>query len=161
MLYLLVKYSGCTRSKNITKTMKENVNNSVTCRRSLLIALFSMSGNVEFSENGQPQSKINAHSCCDMCAKSCKCLCSCQDVCSCDITNCNSESFFSPMEMLTMDRNTTTKGNYMLHDGNDTPIHRRCARDELLHYHEKLANEYQTNIYCQELTYLLGFQSLW
>ncbi len=47
------------------------------------------------------------------------------------------------MQMLTVDRNTIAKSS-MLHDGKDTPFQkeiRRCARDELLQYDEKLANE--------------------
>ena len=37
---ILLKYSGCTRSKNTEKTMKNYVNNTELCRRSLLMKPF-------------------------------------------------------------------------------------------------------------------------
>lgn len=74
---VLLKYSGSTRSKNITKPMKEYVRNSTVCRRVLLMKPFS---------EESPKAVIG-HSCCDICAESCTCLCTCPESnCTCAVT---------------------------------------------------------------------------
>ena len=85
---ILLKYKGCTSSRNITKEMKEYVKNDTECRRKLLLRSFV----------ADPQSNSIKHTCCDICANSCRCQCTCnmaECVCgkSCDKTN-----FQSPIE---------------------------------------------------------------
>lgn len=61
---ILLRYKGCTRSRNITKEMKQYTKNETVCRRTLLLKSFTVS---------PTQSKI-LHTCCDICADQCKCL---------------------------------------------------------------------------------------
>lgn len=90
----LAAYSGCTRSKNITNGMKEYVRNTDVRRHSLLIQPF-----LNCQEKPAEETRIERHSCCDVCAKTCRCLCLCKGKCTCDNV-CNSEWFFSPMEAI-------------------------------------------------------------
>ena len=45
------------------------------------------------------ETRMERHSCCDVCAKTCRCLCLCKGKCTCDNV-CNSELFFSPVEAI-------------------------------------------------------------
>lgn len=89
---VLLTYPGCARSKNITSGMKDYIRNRDVCRRSLLMQPFLAS-----QEHQPRETLLESHLCCDVCAKTCRCLCLCKSVCTCDIV-CNSEAFFSPME---------------------------------------------------------------
>lgn len=126
--------------------MKEYVRNSDKCRRSLLMAPFLTNGNMELIQNEDQQQFIHSHACCDVCAKSCTCQCSCnQDVCSCDAT-CNSISYYSPMEILATECNSTVKVciNSGSSYGKGSPLCkevRKCVRDELFQYRAKLAHD--------------------
>lgn len=85
---ILLKFKGCTRSRNITKDMKEYVKNDTECRRKLLLRSFI----------ADPQSNSIKHSCCDICANSCRCQCTCNMVeCVCG-KSCNESKFRSPIE---------------------------------------------------------------
>lgn len=88
---ILLKYKGCTCSRNITKQMKEYVRNTTECRRVLLLK--------PFVSNPQPNAML--HSCCDICAGKCKCLCICPDKeqCACPDT-CNPGNHQSMFENL-------------------------------------------------------------
>lgn len=91
---VLLTYSGCTRSKNITNGMKEYVRNTDVCRRSLLMQPF-----LDCQDKLAEETRMKRHSCCDVCAKTCRCLCLCKGKCTCDNV-CNSELFFSPVEAI-------------------------------------------------------------
>lgn len=93
---VLLTYSGCTRGKNITSGMKEYVRNTDVCRRSLLMQPFL---DTFCQDKVDEETKMERHSCCDICAKTCRCLCMCKGKCTCDNV-CNSELFFSPMEAI-------------------------------------------------------------
>ena len=91
---VLLTYSGCTRGKNITNGRKEYVRNTDVCRHSLLIQPF-----LDCQDKPDEETRMERHSCCDVCAKTCRCLCLCKGKCTCDNV-CNSEWFFSPMEAI-------------------------------------------------------------
>lgn len=92
---LLLTYSGCTRSKNITNGMKEYVRNTDVCRCSLLMEPF-----LDWQDKPDEETRMECHSCCDICAKTCRCLCLCKGKYTCDNV-CNSELFFfSAMEAI-------------------------------------------------------------
>lgn len=99
---VLLKFKGCTRSRNISKTMKEYVKNTDVCRRIMLLKPFSSS----------PQCNDIKHSCCDVCARSCRCLCTCGlEQCVCPETCCTN-TFQSPIEThLRSLKDTEKKGN--------------------------------------------------
>ncbi len=85
---VLLKYKGCTSSKNITKPMKDYVKNTTICRRQLLMRQFS----TDINKNAPH------HACCDVCARDCRCLCKChKKICTCD-NKCNSINLMSPIE---------------------------------------------------------------
>lgn len=71
---VVLRFKGCTRSKHITSQMKDYIRNESECRRTLLLRPFSFI----------PEQNVDTmkHSCCDICAESCKCDC------SCNMTNC-------------------------------------------------------------------------
>jgi hypothetical protein len=139
---VMLKYSGCTRSKNIEKAMKNYINNTEICRRSLLMKPF-LNGSV-LSTDQNEQSLLDTHLCCDVCAKSCKCLCSCESMCLCNLT-CNSEMYYSPFERSTSTINSkpvevSTNRVLMV----DHPFKQEVetnVKDELLKYRAKLAND--------------------
>lgn len=60
---VLLKYKGCSASRNITKEIKSYVKNTTMCRRKILLKHFNTS---------VPETVL--HACCDVCAKICKCL---------------------------------------------------------------------------------------
>lgn len=78
---ILLKYSRCLSSQNISSEMKNYVS-STSCRRIVLLKPFWP----------QIDSVKPSHNCCDMCALKCKCLCTCSDVCNCSILCSGSES---------------------------------------------------------------------
>ena len=85
----LLRFKGCTQSRNISKGMKEYVKNNEECRRKLLLKPFCSS----------PQSNDTKHSCCDVCAKSCRCVCTCSlEQCICP-DSCSSSDYQSPVEV--------------------------------------------------------------
>lgn len=87
---ILLTYKGCTRN-HVSKQMKEFVRNKTDCRRVLLLKAFTRN----------PQPNTVPHSCCDICAINCKCLCNCPDKkkCSCSKT-CISTDHQSTFENL-------------------------------------------------------------
>ena len=87
---VLLTYSGCTRSKNITNGMKEYVRNADVCRRSMLMQPF-----LDCQDKPDEETRMERHSCCDVCAKMCRCVCLCKGKCTYDNV-CSSELFFSP-----------------------------------------------------------------
>ncbi|XP_031552314.1 ATP-dependent DNA helicase Q1-like [Actinia tenebrosa] len=75
---LLLKYKGCTRSRNISREMKDYVLNTSECRRVMLLKSFC---------SNPTANTLIPHSCCDVCAKKCRCLCTCKnEQCSCEKT---------------------------------------------------------------------------
>lgn len=87
---ILLRYKGCTRSRNITKEMKQYTKNETVCRRTLLLKSFTAS---------PTQNKI-LHTCCDICADQCKCLCACGcKECVCE-EKCNKSDHQSSFEKL-------------------------------------------------------------
>ena len=58
----LVAYRGCTRHVT-SQRMKDYIKNSSQCRRELLLTPFGV----------KPSAQALAHTCCDVCAKKCKC----------------------------------------------------------------------------------------
>ena len=143
---ILLKYSGCTRSKNIEKAMKNYVNNTELCRRSLLMKPFLANGTI-LNDNELPP--IAGHMCCDVCAKKCICLCSCAGKCECNMA-CNSELFYSPLEASSIMSDKATMNDKMQSCFDDTTNSLRHTmfneeivanvRDELLQYRARLAN---------------------
>ena len=75
---ILMKYKRCTSSKNISADMKKYVT-SITCRRKQILKPF-----ITGLDTDSVSSTIS-HDCCDICTKSCKCLCNCDDVCGCTV----------------------------------------------------------------------------
>ena len=61
---ILIKYPGCTSSKNISNEMREYCKNNEQCRR---IILFN-----NFRDYRTPVELV-AHDCCDICASKCQC----------------------------------------------------------------------------------------
>lgn len=84
---VLLKYKGCTASKNITKDMKTYVKNTTFCRRKMLLKHFDTN---EVSETV-------LHACCDVCARICTCLCLCKNDCEC-ASKCSQQDCSSVME---------------------------------------------------------------
>lgn len=70
---VLLKYKRCTRSKNISKPMKDYIKNTSECRRVILMKAFSKN----------PTKGDIGLACCDICAKTCTCKC------CCSAPNCN------------------------------------------------------------------------
>ena len=84
---VLLKFKGCTASKNITKEMKCYINNDTMCRREILLRAF-----------GHTSEDRVLHACCDICARNCKCLCDCKkNDCTCS-TKCLHNEYLSEME---------------------------------------------------------------
>jgi ATP-dependent DNA helicase RecQ len=84
---VLLKYKGCTSSKNITTSMRNYVKNNDSCRRKILLSHF-----------GADDSTVNLlHECCDICACACKCLCECISSCLC-FKKCTQDGCPSPVE---------------------------------------------------------------
>ena len=123
---VLLKYSRSTRSKNITKPMKEYVKNNTLCHRVLLVKSFS---------EETPEAIIK-HSYCDICAISCTCLCSCHETnCTC-VVKCDNACYMSPIEIhLTLVEN---KSSGIIDTSTDKCImsKERCiaVRDHMLSY---------------------------
>lgn len=88
--------------------------------------------------------RIYSHASCDVCAKSCTCQCLCnQDVSSCDA---NSRSYYSPMEILATECNSTVKVciNRRSSYGKGSPLCKevtKCVREKLFQYQAKLAHD--------------------
>ena len=94
---VLLKFKGCTGTKNISKDMRSYVNNTTQCRREMLLAQFKSSA---------PKDKV-PHSCCDVCAMNCKCLCFCDDSDrSCEL-KCEQEKHISRIEKFLLARDTS------------------------------------------------------
>ncbi len=86
---ILFKYKGCRCRRNISKPMKNYVRNVSHFRRVIL--------NSSFSDIPVPNS-ILGHTCCDICAAKCKCLCKCEtNVCHCDVKCIEASSGSSPV----------------------------------------------------------------
>ena len=73
-------------SKIISTELKDCVKNNSTCRRQMLMKKFAKE-----AEKGPV-----GHSCCDICAKDCRCLCTCGDECTCEEL-CNCGNLQSPI----------------------------------------------------------------
>lgn len=84
---VLLKYKGCTASRNISKEMREFVSNNSLCRRKLLLT--------HFGSDTPPDTIF--HDCCDVCSRECKCSCFCLDQCTC-IARCSEVENMSVME---------------------------------------------------------------
>lgn len=128
---VLLKYKGCTRSRTITKPMKDYVNNTTNCRRQLLMKQFSTNVN----------QTVIGHACCDVCAKNCNCSCKChQSVCTCD-TKCNSMDYNSPIEKHFLQKSISEKGAPT--DDKSNKISKKACnliRSHLFEYRAKLGN---------------------
>ena len=92
-----LRFKGCTRSRKISKGMKEYVKNNEECRRKLLLKPFCSS----------LQSNDTKHSCCDIGAKSCRCVCTCSlELCICQ-DSCSLSDYQSPVEAYIKSLNDT------------------------------------------------------
>ena len=97
------------------------------------------------SQEHQPgETILESHLCCDVCAKTCRCLCSCKSICTCDIV-CNSEAFFSAIsESASIKMTLAASGS-----ANQSPSvpkkevreMQNRFREELMWYRSKLALE--------------------
>ena len=128
---ILLRYKGCTRSRNISKQMKEYVKNKTECRRVLLLKSFTAS----------PVPNTVPHSCCDICSERCTCLCKCtrKEQCSCSET-CKQSDHQSSLEHL-LQSSATTKPT---HEGDSKGgklkgSKAKQLRDNLLQYRLQLA----------------------
>lgn len=129
---VLLKYSGSTRSKNITKPMKEYVRNSTVCRRVLLMKPFSEEA---------PKAVIG-HSCCDICAESCACLCTCPESnCTC-VVKCDYARYMSPIEIHLTSLENKESSSIDTSTEKYVTSKERCVavRSDLLSYRAQLAN---------------------
>ena len=73
---ILILYPYSTSGPGFELEMKNIVANNEKCRRKMLM---------DAVDNPHPLPKVIAHTCCDICALSCKCLCICSaDTCACD-----------------------------------------------------------------------------
>ena len=74
---LVLMHRRCLSGPGFEKEMKKYVQNNTCCRRNFLLQAI---------ENPQQTSLEIAHTCCDICAVNCRCLCSCldpSDTCDC------------------------------------------------------------------------------
>ena len=122
--------------------MKDYIRNRDVCRRSLLMQRFLAS-----QEHQPRETLLESHLCCDVCAKTCRCLCLCKSVCTCDIV-CNSEAFFSPMEAnsgsasVKMTLAESGSANQSLSAPNkQVQVMQKQFHEELMRYRSKLALE--------------------
>ncbi len=127
---ILLKYKGCTSSRNITKQMKQYISNASECRRVMLLK--------QFTSNPQPNDV--QHSCCDVCAQKCKCLCQCADKegCSC-IETCDQHIHRSLFENHMI--STTTANTLLLKEASKKKLKGEKAkqlREDLLEYRAQL-----------------------
>ena len=128
---VLLKYKGCTCSKNISKPMKEYIKNTSKCRRIVLMK--------EFSEN--PSKGDIGHACCDICTKICKCKCHCSTPnCTCSDL-CQDAEYMSPISShltnatAVRNENSADKAQKMVSSQMISEVRR-----QLLEYRAKLAN---------------------
>ena len=126
---ILLRYKGSTRSRNITKEMKEYTNNVTVCRRTLLLKSFTAS----------PSQNPILHTCCDICADKCKCLCTCRSkVCVCK-EKCRKgdqqSTFEKQLEHSVSNDNTSSSNKERKMQGKRAKL----LRDSLLQYRTQLA----------------------
>lgn len=130
---LLLKFKGCTKSKNISKAMKDYIRNSTECRRVSLLKPFCSS----------PQPNNIKHSCCDVCAKSCRCGCACglQD-CVC-AEPCPTHTYQSSIEMELLNAKVENKKKATKPENviNNVSSKMKChLRNQLMAYRSQLAS---------------------
>ncbi|CAB4018405.1 Bloom syndrome -like, partial [Paramuricea clavata] len=127
---ILLKYKGCTCNRNITKQMKEYVRNTTECRRVLLLKLFV----------SNPQPNAILHSCCDICAGKCKCLCICPDKEQCACTDtCNPGNHQSTFENLLNSVTNVSSVNEKTSRKKLKGENARQLREDILEYRLQLA----------------------
>ncbi len=128
---VLLKYKGCTGSKNISKTMRAYVKNTTECRRIILMK--------EFSNN--PKKGDIGHNCCDICSKNCKCKCLCSTPdCNCS-EQCPVDQYVSPIASHLSNMNAAENKNIDAKVKKMVSKHISCeVRRQLLQYRTKLAN---------------------
>lgn len=126
---VLLKYKGCTRSKNITKAMKEYLNNNSHCRRVMLLKPFCSS----------PQPNKVKHTCCDVCAKVCRCQCACGlATCVCS-EGCPTNTFQSQIEISQL--NLKSKNTNKIKPTNEAKCKKKShLQVQLLAYRSRLAD---------------------
>ena len=152
---VLLRYKGCTRSKNITKQMKNYVTNESECRRTLLLRPFSC--------NPQSDTSSEKHCCCDVCAESCRCLCSC---------NMNNFECTNPCPKQ-LYQSTAETAIRKLHAGKNsenvesteivnviTEEQHALLHDRLIAYRSELANHYSHEKLLTGLDYATGYSSV-
>ena len=127
---VLLKYSGCTRSKHIVNQMKEYVKNVDVCRRKLLMKPFSE----EFNKS------VIGHNCCDICATSCACACTdcpendCSCTAKCNVDNMSTiEKHIQSLQNLASDHSIEETSK---HISQQSQIN---IRDSILQYRAGLA----------------------
>ncbi len=153
---VLLRFKGCTRSKNITIEMKDYIRNESECRRTLLLKPFSFI----------PEQNVDTmkHSCCDICAEFCKCNCDCNMAnCQC-INPCHKQLHQSSFEIaiqklhaekkLHADRQTTKVVNDV------TEEQRVLIHDRLMAYRSELAHNCSHEKLLTGLDYATGFSSV-
>ena len=126
---VLSRYKGSTRSRNITKEMKEYTRNENICRRNLLLKSFTAS----------PSQTPILQTCCDICAEKCICLCTCgakECVCKEKRKKSDHQSSFEKLLKRSVSGNKTTSCN------DKSKLQGKKAkflRDKLLQYRMQLA----------------------
>ena len=153
---VLLRYKGCTRSNNITKEMKNYVSNSSECRRMLLLRHFSCNPQPIISEK---------HSCCDVCAESCRCICSCNMTkCECTCNPCPTQLYQSTAE--TAIRQLMAQKNSGNVHSTDQIVHviteeqRALLHDRLMAYRSELAHHCSHENLLTGLDYATGYSSV-
>ena len=155
---ILLRYKGCTRSKNITKQMKNYVTNISECRRTLLLRPFSC------TTEASSTSSIAKHCCCDVCAESCRCVCICGTSVDCKCNNfCPKQQYQSIAEIAIRtvhaeknSVNTTTKK--IVNVVTDEQL--TCLQDHLMAYRSELAQNCCHEKLLTGLDYATGYSSM-
>ncbi len=152
---VLLRFKGCTRSKNITNEMKDYIRNESECRQPLLLKPFSFI----------PEQNVDTmkHSCCDICAEFCKCNCDCNMAnCQC-INPCHKQlhqsSFEIAIQKLHAEKNSKIRQTTKV--VNDvTEEQRVLIHDRLMAYRSELAHNCSHEKLLTGLDYATGFSSV-
>ena len=147
---ILLRYKGSTRSRNITKEMKEYTKNEIVCRRTLLLKSFTAS----------PSQYQIQHTCCDICADKCKCLCTCgSKECVCE-EKCKKSDHQSSFEKLLKHSVSEDKPTSCESESNMQGKKAKVLRDNLLQYRMQLSGNLSSEQLITGLDLATGFSRL-
>ena len=117
--------------------MKDYVKNKLGCRRSLLLKPFACTSNYTSNLDAK-------HSCCDVCAESCRCTCSCNSPNSCECTNPCPKEMYKPTIVIVLQRLHSKKRCETLEakevTNNISEEQYALLYDRLMAYRSELAN---------------------